>query len=129
MTCAVFFDYLIINRDRHGGNLEVLKNTGPVHLSPLFDNGLSFLCTNTDVSTVNTFDALQDRLVNNFIGERSLAKNLLSIDKKLRFGELQEKHRELLFIGLDGILPSVYYDKIWEILMMRWPRVEEFRDS
>lgn len=107
----------------------MLKNTGPVHLSPLFDNGLSFLCTNTDVSTVNTFDALQDRLVNNFIGERSLAKNLLSIDKKLRFGELQEKHRELLFIGLDGILPSVYYDKIWEILMMRWPRVEEFRDS
>jgi hypothetical protein len=41
------FDYLIINRDRHGANLEVMKN-GDKILSPYFDNGLSFACSCMD---------------------------------------------------------------------------------
>ena len=38
-------DYLILNRDRHGANMEVLRNgkARTVRLAPLFDHGLS-LC-------------------------------------------------------------------------------------
>ena len=120
------FDYLIINRDRHGANLEVLKNSKK-KLSPLFDNGLSFLCTNTDTSGVSDFDALLDRPVNNFIGERSLELNLSYIDLGLAFNELTGIHKPFLFSGLDGILNQVYYDKIWEILTLRWEHVKGFR--
>ena len=38
--------YLILNRDRHGANIEVLRNSRKktVRLAPLFDHGLSLLC-------------------------------------------------------------------------------------
>jgi len=120
------FDYLIINRDRHGANLEILKNSKK-ELSPLFDNGLSFLCSYTDSVGVSDFDALLDRPVNNFIGERSLERNLSYIDFALHFNRLEDNHKTLLFNGLDDILDQVYYDKIWEILTLRWERVKGFR--
>lgn len=120
------FDYLIINRDRHGANLEVLKNSS-LKLSPLFDNGLSFVCAHTEPEDVSSFDALEDKAANNFIGERSLEKNLLLIDKKLRFNELLPEHEQVLFERLSGVLAPVYYEKIWEILHRRWEHVKDFR--
>ena len=120
------FDYLIINRDRHGANLEILKNAD-IKLSPLYDNGVSFVCANTDVSTVSGFDVLLDRPVNNFIGERSLEVNLNRIDTRLHFTELKEEHKEALFSDLDGVLAPVYFDKIWEIISRRWENVKKFR--
>ena len=38
-------DFLILNRDRHGANLEVMKNNRirELYLAPLFDHGLSLL--------------------------------------------------------------------------------------
>jgi hypothetical protein len=120
------FDYLIINRDRHGANLEVLKNDEK-KLSPLFDNGLSFVCTHTEVIEVSDFDVLHDRPVNNFIGERSLKRNLSYIDAALPFNELKREHKTILFNGLEGILDVAYYDKIWEIIAARWENVKGFR--
>ena len=40
-------DYLILNRDRHRANVEVLRNSGThtIRLAPLFDHGLSLLCS------------------------------------------------------------------------------------
>jgi hypothetical protein len=119
------FDYLIINRDRHGANLEVLKNENN-KLSPLFDNGLSFVCTHTETIGVNDFDVMLDRPVNNFIGERSLERNLSLIDAKLPFNELKSLHRQSLFINLEGVLDKIYFDKIWDILEKRWENVKKF---
>ena len=36
-------DYLILNRDRHGANIEVLRDTKrkTLRLAPIFDHGLS----------------------------------------------------------------------------------------
>lgn len=120
------FDYLIINRDRHCANLEVLKN-GDIELSPLFDNGLSFVCSYTEPAGVDKFDAILDRPVNNFIGKRSLERNLSYIDIKLPFNELKDAHREMLLGDLDGVLDNAYFEKIWEILVTRWDRVKNFR--
>lgn len=38
-------DFLILNRDRHGANIEVLRNARArtLRIAPLFDHGLSLL--------------------------------------------------------------------------------------
>lgn len=45
-------DFLIMNRDRHGANIEVIKNTrnNTIRLSPLFDHGLSLFFSAKDIS-------------------------------------------------------------------------------
>ena len=39
-------DYLVLNRDRHGANIEILRDlkTKTVRPAPLFDHGLSLVC-------------------------------------------------------------------------------------
>ena len=120
------FDYLIINRDRHGANLEVLKNRD-IKLSPLFDNGLSFVCSCTDEADLDTFDPMDDRPVNCFIGTKRLGLNLELIDKKIEFAALSESDRDRLFAGLRGLLPGRYFDVIWEIIWKRWQDVKKLR--
>jgi len=121
------FDYLIINRDRHGANLEVFKNGGNV-LSPFFDNGVSFVFLYTEQnSDLNTFNDLADLPVNNFIGTRSLQKNLDFIDKKLVFNDLPSNLDKFLFEDIDGVLPQKYYEKILKIIEKRWENVKNFR--
>ena len=120
------FDYLIINRDRHGANLEVLKNDSK-KLSPLFDNGLSFVCSCADEADLGSFDVMGDRPVNNFIGEKRLERNLSLIDKKVGISELDESCKDKLFEGLRGVLPEPFYNMIWEIIWKRWQYVKKFR--
>ena len=120
------FDYLIINRDRHGANLEIMKN-GDKRLSPYFDNGLSFVCSCTDEADLVSFDMMEDRPVNNFIGEKRLALNLTSINENLKFNELLQSDIDGLFDGLNGVLPDAYLKIIWEIIWRRWSDVETFR--
>lgn len=120
------FDYLIINRDRHGANMEVMKN-GDKELSPYFDNGLSFLCFCENDDDAASFNIMEDRLVNNFIGEKRLALNLDAIDKRLTFNELKESDRELLFAGLRDVLSGKFLEMIWSIIWERWQYVKKFR--
>ena len=120
------FDYLIINRDRHGANLEVMKN-GDTILSPFLDNGLSFVCSCTDESELKTFDIMENRAVNNFIGEKRLEANLKMIDKKINFNQLDDSGLDSLFTGLHGVLPESYFDIIREIIQRRWQNVAQFR--
>ena len=120
------FDYLIINRDRHGANLEVMKN-GDKRLSPLFDNGLSFVCSCTDESDLASFDIIEDRPVNNFIGEKRLASNLAEVNAGLEFNELRQSDIGRLFEGLKNVLPDSYLTMIWDIIWRRWGDVEKFR--
>ena len=122
------FDYLIINRDRHGANLEVMKNDRK-KLSPLFDNGLSFVCSCTDEADLESLNIMEDRPVNNFIGTKRLARNLELIEKKVKFGELREQDEDKLFTGLQGVLPGRYFNVIWEIIWGRWQNAKKFRDA
>ena len=83
LLCFVV-DYLIINRDRHGANIEVLTCNEGVRLTPLFDHGLSLIAplTNRD-SDIGMFDAMLPREVNNFIGSKFLEVNLQNIQSPI----------------------------------------------
>lgn len=126
-------DYLVLNRDRHGANLEVLYNskTGETRLAPLFDHGLSFLCRCLTTEEIESFDVKKDRRVQSFLGSGSAYENLLLIpkDKMPNVNSLKETDRELLFAGLKEIVPECLLNKIWEMLWVRWCQFEDLRNK
>ena len=122
-------DYLILNRDRHGANIEVLRNSRKrsIRIAPLFDHGLSFFCSCYTEEELDRFDILMDRPCQNFIGSRSTYDNLKLIDNKrdIFAGKLKTKDKDILFRDLDGVLTRGHMDKIWEMLWTRWCEYEK----
>ena len=118
-------DYLIANRDRHGGNLEVLRNReeDSVRMAPLFDQGVSLLFSvYSDENNLDKVDVMRDFPVNNYIGERSLEHNLSLIPEEydLRIHSLKFEDRESLFAGLDNVLSEKHRNTIWKMIWNRW---------
>lgn len=117
-------DHIILNRDRHGANIEVLRSAKnkSVRLAPLFDHGLSLLCRCRTGEEIKKFDVMEDRRVQSFVGSGSTLENLKYVPEKILHGlpELREKDLDLLFDGLDGILQKEHLDKIREMIQRRW---------
>jgi len=122
-------DYLILNRDRHGANIEVLRNGRKhiVRIAPLFDHGLSFLCSCYNDKEIEQFDILADKPCQNFIGSRSTFDNLKLIADKgsvFRYG-LKEQDKDILFEDLSMVLSEAHLNKIWNMLWTRWCEYEK----
>ena len=117
-------DYLILNRDRHGANVEILRNARAKTLrpAPLFDHGLSLLFSCRTEEDADAFDILADQRCQNFIGGFSCYENLSLIkDKQKVFkGKLQKKDKDIIFQNLSGILPDIFIDKIWDMIYTRY---------
>ena len=117
-------DYLILNRDRHGANIEILRNkwTKTYRPAPLFDHGLSLLCRCEDEESVRAFDVMEDRPVQCFVGSRSALDNLnmIPVNQRPNVGRIDETDKEEIFYGLEGVLPGSWLDKIWEMIYKRW---------
>lgn len=126
-------DYLILNRDRHGANIEVLRNSKrkTLRLAPLFDHGLSLLFNCQDEASVLKTDVMEERPVQCFVGSRSARENLRLIPegKTPVLQPLHETDRAVLLDGLDDALGQVWLDKIWEMLWKRWRAYEDFCDQ
>lgn len=120
-------DYLIINRDRHGANIEILSSNNKIKFAPLFDHGLSLLFSVKEEKEVKEFDALKNYPCNNYVGSRNSYENLKLIpkDKKPVFRPLKEEDKTYIFDGLEDILSNAYLDKIWEIIWKRWNVYED----
>ena len=121
-------DYLILNRDRHGANIEVLRNSRAhsLRIAPYFDHGLSFLFNCTSEDEISAFDVMKDRQCNNFIGSRSCYENLKYIKGKTVFsGKLTATDRDYLFEDIDNILSPVHMDRIWLMLTERYRILNE----
>ena len=123
-------DYLILNRDRHGGNMEVLRDSlrHSFRLAPLFDHGISLLFSCRTEEEFEKADVLEDRPVQSFVGSRSARENLQLIPKE-KLPELKllmEGHKEYLLDGLDQALPRRDLEKIWEMIWRRWKACENF---
>ena len=121
-------DYLILNRDRHGANVEILRNrrTGSIRPAPLFDHGISFVYSCRTEEEVKEFDPLADKPVQCCVGSRSAKKNLELIpkDHMPQFRPLEERDRLILLADLKDLLPDTYLDKIWEMIWQRWKEYE-----
>lgn len=126
-------DYLILNRDRHGANIEVLRNgrRHTIRIAPLFDHGLSFLCSCYNDEEIEKFDILADKPSQNFIGSRSTFDNLALVsDKKNVFQSvLRLQDKEALFADLEFALSNMHLEKIWDMLWARWCEYEKLCDS
>jgi len=129
----IVVDYLILNRDRHGANIEVLRNSRKktLHLAPLFDHGLSLLCRCMNDSQADAFDVMEDKLCNNYIGSKSTWENLylIPVDKMPVLNPLHESDREIIMEGLEGIISQPLQDKIWNMIWKRWCAYEDFCNS
>lgn len=127
-------DYIVANRDRHGGNLEVLRDTkkDETRIAPLFDQGVSLLfSTYGDEKLIEKADVMQDFPVNNYIGAKSLEYNLSLIPKgtDLRINRLKQSDREYILQNVEEILSQKHVHKIWEMIWKRWCYFEEIRSK
>lgn len=127
-------DYLVANRDRHGSNLEVLRNEkdGRVRMAPLFDQGVSLLfSTYGDEKLIEKVDVMQDFPVNNYIGARSLEYNLSLIpeDFDLEINDINQDDKEYIFHNLEKVISQTHMDKIWEMIWKRWVYFEAIRNK
>ena len=121
-------DYIIQNRDRHGANIEVLRNmrAHTMRIAPLFDHGLSLLYSCATDEEAKKFDITADRKCQNFIGTFSCKDNLklLRGRKDIFPGKLQKKDKATLLAGLDGVLSETFLDTIWRMIYKRYTSLE-----
>ena len=116
-------DFLILNRDRHGANIEVIMDKkGTVRLAPLFDQGISLLFNCYNDNEIEAFDILEDKVVQSFVGSNSTKENLKLICNEFAnsVANLKKENRDYIFAGLDRILSKKHMDKIWEMMWKRW---------
>lgn len=117
-------DYLILNRDRHGANIEVLRNprARTLRLAPLFDHGLSLLFRCRTTEDIAAFDVMADLPVQSFIGTSSARRNLSIIPngELPAVGTLLEQDRRALFDGLEQATTMAWRDAVWSMIWQRW---------
>ena len=122
-------DYLILNRDRHGANMEVLRNQRKktIRLAPLFDHGLSLLSRCESTEAMLREDVMADKPVQCFVGSRSSWENLRLIprDRRPPLHPLTENDRAILLEGLSEALDQQWLDRIWEMIWKRWQAYED----
>ncbi len=123
-------DYLILNRDRHGANIEVLKRPKEktLRLAPLFDHGLSLLAPCRDAQAIINFDVSEDRPIQSFLGSRSAYDNLRLIpnNKLPDINPLKASDKDNILEGIEDILGSALSEKIWDMIWKRWCSYEDF---
>ena len=126
-------DYLILNRDRHGANMEVLRNRyqKSIRLAPLFDHGVSLLSRCADEAAMEREDVMADKPVQCFVGSRSAWENLKLIppDQRPNLHPLMENDKQTLLKGLDGALKARWLERIWEMIWRRWQAYESICDQ
>lgn len=125
-------DFIILNRDRHGANIEILKNriNHSIVPAPLFDHGLSLILEN-DIKEIEAFDITSSRKVQCFLGGNDPQYNLSLLDssKLPAIRRLTEADRIFIFDGLSEGLPDILITKTWEMLNYRWEQYENIRNK
>ena len=123
-------DFLILNRDRHGANVEVLRNrkNKTIRLAPLFDHGLSLLFSCNNDEEISNFNVMEDKKINSYLGSNSARDNLdlIPTDKLPIFNSLKKSDKEVIFKDLDEIMSQYLINKIWSMIYSRWCFYEDF---
>ncbi len=122
-------DFLILNRDRHGANIEVLRDNKKrtLRLAPLFDHGLSLILEDDD-DKISAIDVWEDKRVQCCLGSSSVRENLdlIPTGKFPELNRLQETDRQMIFRDLETVISPVLMEKTWEMIWRRWCYFESF---
>lgn len=117
-------DHLVLNRDRHGANIEVLRDakTKSTRLAPLFDHGLSLVCRCHSTAELDAFDVMEDRKVQSFVGTSSTFENVKAIPKAYfdELPRLTEADLDKVFEGLETVIGREFIDKMRTMIWERW---------
>lgn len=129
----MLIDFLVLNRDRHGANIEVLKSREEktVRLAPLFDQGLSLLFNCHNDKEIMDVDVLEDKPVQSFFGGNSTFENLKLMEKEnlIPVPFFDENLHKKLYEGLETVVSSIWIDTTWKMLVERRGVYEDFRNS
>ena len=110
-------DFLIVNRDRHGYNVELLQSSSNISPAPIFDNGFSFVAPlQNDIDLIQAFNPMRDVVTNNYIGSQSLYDNLQLVSQPLVVNPLTKQSRRHIFYKLSSFVSKEHLDKIWDIV-------------
>lgn len=125
-------DFIILNRDRHGANIElIIKKDGNIFPAPLFDHGLSLMCRAQTDEDAKKYDPLEDKKVQSFIGGSSVRENLKLFPKRdfYDIGMPDKKKIERIMQGLIEPLGKVRFEAIFKMIKLRWKAYEDFLNS
>ncbi len=125
----LILDFLILNRDRHGKNLEVIRDrkNRRFSLAPLFDQGLCLLFRCRSEKDMELMDTSADRPVHCFVGGRSPMENLKLIppEKWPKLNPLTTEDIGDVLKGLDAVMPQIWMEKAKEMLQKRYALLQE----
>ena len=117
-------DYLVLNRDRHGANMEVLRDSKnqKVRLAPLFDHGISLVCRCHNAEELKKYDVLEDKRVQFFVGTNSVLQNVRMVPKEFlnQLPKLKKTDLTSVFEGLEDVIGNEYVLKMQEMIWKRW---------
>ncbi len=117
-------DYLVLNRDRHGANMEVLRDskTRQIRLSPQFDHGLSLLCSCHTEKEFQQYDVMEDKKVQSFLGSSSSLENVRMVPKAFlkKLPKLGRSDLDPVFAGLNRIISETHIAKMRSMIRERW---------
>ena len=128
----IIADFITLNFDRHGANVEVLADAaGNYFLAPLFDSGNSFFspypsCDANQLPTIREYDVMQNkRLGNHFMGAEDMLDSLKFVKNKVAINEFANIDFNSIFECIDRILPKEYIEKIQQMITMRLSYLKE----
>lgn len=126
-------DFIVLNRDRHGANIEILVNykNNSFRLAPMFDHGFSLLSTCLTKKDIESFDVIKDRQIQSFFASKSAYDNLELIpnDSLPIIKKYKDEYKEELLMDLQDIVDDTLLEKIWELISKRWKYYENFCDK
>ena len=119
------FDYLIMNADRHGRNIELLYDGNKISPAPIFDNGrcLTFDCGNRIENIIN-WNYAEGGMGNNFLGGIYLENNLKYVSKAYKLTYLSESAYKHIFYGLHDVIERQHIAILKEAIEYKYQELQ-----
>lgn len=126
MDYIFIFDYLIMNTDRHGRNIELLYNGNEIIPAPIFDNGrcLTYECGNNKENIIY-WNYTESGQGNNFVGGIYLENNLKYISRTYKLPHMTEESYKHIFYGLHDVLTETHISILREAIEYRYEKLSE----
>ena len=119
------FDYLIMNVDRHGHNIELLYGSdNNITPSPIFDNGRALTYEyGNNINLMKNWDYKENIAVNNFVGSIYLERNLKNISRPYKLPRLTDEAYKKIFHGLSKVISKEHQEIIRTALDYRYEKL------